>query len=181
MAIQSGDILFYLSTNAGSAGNTTSGTLATALGKYCSTSQINNNILNNLFPDASGAQNAASVADYRAIYVVNVNASGLTLQNAVVYTSGAVAGGADATIAVDNILSSGIGSSSQQGEVIASPTTAPTANGGFSAPTTYGTALSLGNIASGSGRMVWVKRQCNNTGAVNSDGFSIVVNGDSAA
>lgn len=181
MPISSGDIRFYLSTNAGAAGNTTSGTLATALGKYCSTSQINDNTLNNLFPDASGDQNAASVTDYRAIYIVNSNPSGLVMQNTVVWFSAEISGGATQQMAVDNILSSGIGSSTAQMALIAGPTTAPTNVGTFSFPTTKGSALSLGNIASGSGRGLWISRSCANTSAVNNDGATIVINCDSAA
>lgn len=181
MAISSGDILFYLTTPSGSAGNTNAGTNTSSLGKYCSNTQIVNNTLENLFLNASGDQNAASVTDYRAIYIVNNNPSGLVMQNTVAYFSAEVSGGANVRMAVDNVLSSGIGSSTAQMALIASPTTAPSNVGAFSFPVTKGTALSLGNIASGSGRGIWIARDCVNSIAVNSDGATLKIECDSAA
>ncbi len=175
MAITSGDILFFLTTTSGSAGFSNVGTNTSSLGKYCSTTQVTNNTLQNLFLNASGLQNSNSIVDYRGIFIVNSNPSGLVMQNAMVYCSAEVSGGATVQIAVDSVLTSGISSSLAQMDQIATPTSVPSYNGGFSFPVTVGTALSLGNISSGSGKGVWIKRNCQNTSAVDSDTIVITL------
>jgi len=179
-AITSGEILFKFSTTAGSAGNQNTGTAATSLGKYISTTAITDNTLNNLFDDVSGAENAASTVDYRCIFVHNSNASN-TLENAVVWLQAEVANGANITIATDNIAASAIGSASAQAAQIASETTAPSGVSAFSGPTTKGGGLSLGNIGAGQCKGIWVKRTAVNSAALSSDGVTIRVEGDTGS
>ena len=181
MAITGSDILYKLSITSGSAGNAAAQPSVNAsLGKYISTTQLSGTSLNNLFDDISGDENAASTVDYRCIFIHNAHAS-LTLQNAVIYLSAEVAGGASIAIAVDNVAASAIGAAGAQAEVIASETTAPTANGGFSSPTTKGAGLSLGSIPAGQCKAVWVRRTAANTSAVDADGVTFAVAGDTAA
>lgn len=180
MAITASDILLKLSVKTGSAGNSTAGTPAGSLGKYISTTQISGTPLNNLFDDISGDENAASNVEYRCIFVHNSHAT-LTWQGVVAWTSGAVSGGADAAIAVDNIAASAIGSASAQAAEITDEDTAPSGVGAFSAPTTKGTGLSLGNIGPGQCRALWVRRTATNSAAINNDGFTIELAGDTAA
>ena len=181
MAIAASDIKVKLSVKTGSAGNSTAqGNVNNSLGKYISTTEITDNTLNNLFDDISGAENAASTVDYRCIFIHNSHAS-LTYQSAKVYLSAEVSGGASIAIAVDNVAASAIGSSSAQAEEIANETTAPTANGGFSAPTTTGGALSLGDIAAGSCKAIWVRRTAANSAAKDNDGVTLTIFGDTAA
>ena len=97
MPIVSSDIVFRLSTTAGSAGNTTAGTPNGSLGKYVSTTTITDATLNNLFDDISGDENAASTVDYRCVFVFNNHAS-LVLQSPVLWISAEVAGGANTAI-----------------------------------------------------------------------------------
>lgn len=182
-AITSGEILFKLSTKTGSAGNQNSSTPAGSLGKYISTTQLSGTALNNLFDDVTGAENTANTTDYRCFFVHNSNASN-TLENAVVYLSGGdPAGGATVTIAVDSTAASAIGSASAQ----ALEATTETAPGGsvtglsYSAPSTAGTGLSLGNIAAGYCKAVWVKRNVNNTAAVSNETVTFAVTGDTGA
>lgn len=180
MAISSSDILFKYSTKEGTAGNTTAGTAAGSLGKYISTTTITSAQLNNLFDDVSGDENAAHDVEYRCIFVHNNHAT-LTLESAVAWISAEVSGGASAAIAIDNLAASAIGSSSAQAASIADEGTAPTGVGTFSSPTTKATGLAVGNIAAGYCRAIWVKRTANDSTALNNDGFTLRVEGDTAA
>lgn len=180
MAITSSDILYKLSVKTGSAGNSTAGTVAGSLGKYISTTQITAATLNNLFDNISGDENAASTVDYRCYFVHNNHAT-LTWQNVVVWLSTEVSGGASAAIAIDNIAASAIGSSSAQADQVTNETTAPTGTGGFSAPTSKGSGLSLGSLAPGECRAVWVRRTAANNSAVDADGVTIRCEGDTGA
>lgn len=179
MAIVSGDIIFRYSTTAGSAGDSNTGTAAGSLGKYVSTTEMSTGA-NALFDDISGVENAASTVDYRCFFVLNNHAT-LTLQNAVVYLSAEVAGGAGIAIATDNIAISSKTSASAQAAQIANETTAPSGVSAFSSPTTAGTGLALGNIGPGQVKAVWVRRTAANSAALNNDGVTLAVTGDTAA
>ena len=180
MAIVAGDILFKFSVVA-AAGNTTGGTPATSLGDQISTTQITDATLNNLFDDVSGDENATPESEYRCIFVHNANGS-LTWQSVVVWLSAEVANGASCQIAIDDLAASPIGQASAQADVIANEDTAPGAGvGSFSAPTSKGTGLALGNIAAGYCRAIWIKRTTANTAALNNDGVTIRCEGDTAA
>jgi hypothetical protein len=178
-AIVAGEILYKYSVSAAT-GNSSAGTAAGSLGDQISTTTIADATLNALFDDISGAENAASTVDYRCIFIHNSNAAN-SLQNAVVWLSAEVAGGANIAIAIDNITASAIGSASAQAAVIGAETTAPSGVGAFSSPTTFGTGLSLGTIPSGQCRAIWVRRTAANSAALNNDGVTLSVQGDTAA
>lgn len=179
MAITASDILFKFSVVTGSAGDSTAGTAAGSLGKYISTTQLTDNSLHNLFDIITGAENAASDVEYRGFFVHNNHAT-LTWENVVIYLSSEVAGGAVAAISVDTTGVTAKGSASAQMKTIADESTAP-ATQTFSAPTTLGTALAIGNIPAGSVAGIWVRRTAANTSAVDSDGVTFTVSGDTAA
>lgn len=179
-AIVAGEILFKYSI-AAAAGNTTTSAAATSLGDQISTSAWAGGGANDLFDDISGAENAASTVDYRCIFVHNSNASN-SLQNAVVYLSAEVGGGAGIAIAIDGIAASVIASGSPQAAAVANETTSPGAGAGaFSSPTTAGAGLSLGTIAAGSCRAFWVRRTATNSAALSGDGVTIAVSGDTGS
>lgn len=180
MPISSSDILFKLSIKTGSAGNSLSqGDVNASLGKYISTTQIVDATPNNLFDDITGDENAASDVEYRCFFVHNAHAT-LTLQNPVVWISAEVSGGANAAIGIDTTAASAIGSASAQALEVANENTAP---GGvsFSSPTSKGAGLSLGNLPPGQCRAVWVRRTATNSAALDNDGATIRVEGDSSA
>lgn len=179
-AIVAGDILYKYSLKTGTAGNQSTSTPSTSLGKYISTSAWAGGSLNDLFDDITGAENAASTVDYRCIFVHNNNGAN-AYENVVVYLSAEVAGGAGIAIAIDNVAASAIGSSSAQADLITNETTAPSSVGAFSAPTTSGTGLSLGTIAAGSCRAVWVRRTAANSAALSADGVTLAVTGDTGS
>lgn len=180
MPITTSDIKFKLSTTAGSAGNSTAqGNVNNSLGKYISTTEIVDATLNNLFDDVTGDENAASDVEYRCFFVHNSHGS-LTLIDPKVWISSEVSGGAVAAIGIDTTAASAINSASAQALTIADESTAPVGVS-FSSPTSKGNGLSLGNIPAGSCRAVWVRRTAQNTVAVDNDGASISVSGDTTA
>ena len=179
MAITATDILFKLSTPAGAAGNANAGTVGASLGKYISTTQLSGTALHNLFPALTGAQNAASQVDYQCVFVHNNHAT-LTATAVSLYLSGDVAGGAVVAIGADPTAASAIGASSAQALQIASSTTAP-AGVTFSAPTTDGTGISLGDIGPGQCKAFWVRRTAANTAALANDGTTLNVAFDTEA
>jgi hypothetical protein len=178
MAITATDILYKFSVSA-AAGDTTAGSAATSLGDQISTTQITDASLHNLFDVISGDENAASDVEYRGFFVHN-NHGSLTWENVVVWLSAEVAGGAVAAISVDTTGVTAKGSGSAQMKTIADESTAPSTQT-FSAPTTKGTGLSIGNIPAGSVAGIWVRRTAANTAAVDNDGVTIRCEGDTAA
>ncbi|MFI2663271.1 hypothetical protein [Micromonospora carbonacea] len=176
MAIVASDIVFKLSTTSGSAGNTTAGVVGASLGKYVSTTTVADGSTNGLFPNITGAENAASQVDYACVFVHNTHGS-LTLQAAKVYVSAEVSGGASVAIGVDPTAVSAVGSSSAQAVTIANDTTAP-AGVTFSTPTTSGAALSLGDIGPGQVKAFWVRRTAANTAPLAADGATFAWLGD---
>lgn len=190
MPIVSTDILFMLAAPGASAGNTTTGTVGNSWGKYVSTTALSATPLDNLFPDITGAQNAASQVDYACIFILNNTASGDSMLNTVAWlpSSLVVAGGANVSLAGDNIAASAKGSSSAQAAVIVSSTTTPTGISSFVNPTgtaptypSYTNGIQLGTIAPGFVRAVWVKRTATNSAPVNNDGFTLEVDFDTQA
>lgn len=180
MPIVTGDLLLKLSITTGVASNSNAQPNPNAsLGKYISTSVIQDAFINNLFDNISGDENAASAVDYRCIFLHNAHAS-LPLQNAVVWISSEVAGGANTAIGVDPAGNLALNGAGAQAATIANETTAPSGVT-FSSPTSKGTGLSLGNIAAGQVRAIWVKRSATNSAAINADGVTIRTEGDTAA
>ena len=177
MPITSTDILLKLSTTAGAAGNSNTSTPNASLGKYISTTQITDATLNNLFDDISGNENAASTVDYRCIFIHNAHGS-LQYQNVVVYLLSEVAGGANIAIGVDPTAASAIGAAPAQAVTIASETTAP-AGVSFTSPTTFGAGIAVGNLNAGQCRAIWIRRTATVSAALNNDGVTLRVQGDS--
>lgn len=178
MPIAAADIQFRLTVTTGP-GNSTAGTPATSLGEFVSTTQVTDASLHNLFDVVSGDENAASDVEYRCIAVYNAHAT-LTWENVVVWLSAEVSGGAAAAISVDTTAASAVGSASAQAKEVVDESTAPTSQT-FSAPTTKGTGLSIGNLTAGQVRAIWVRRTAANSAALNSDGVTIRCEGDTAA
>jgi len=179
MAITASDMVFRYSTVAGSAGDSGAGTAGGSLGKYMSQTPVAAGA-NGLFDDISGAENAASTVDYRCVFLTNTHAT-LTATNVVVYVPAEVAGGASVAIALDNLATSDHDSSSAQAATIANETTAPTGVGSFSTPTDDGSGLSIGSLAPGECKAIWVKRSAANTGPVTGDGFTLGISFDTPA
>lgn len=180
MPIETSDILWRLSTKAGSAGNSqTQGNPNNSLGKYVSTTGWPHETLNGLFDDISGDENAGEAVDYRCVFIGNAHST-LTLLAPVVWVVSQAAGGASVAIGVDTTAASAIGAASAQALEIAGESAAP-AGVSFSTPTSKGAGLALGDLAPGQVRAVWVRRTAADTSAVNDDDFYIQVEGDTGA
>lgn len=179
-AITSGELIFRYSVVTGSAGNAVAGTAAGSLGNKISSTAWAGGAANDLFDDISGAENAAGTVDYRCIFVYNSNTAN-ALQNAVVYISAEVAGGANIALAADSTATSVLTSASAQALTIANETTAPAGPLTFTSPTTAGTGVSLGNIPAGSVKGFWIRRTATNSAALSGDGVTIAVSGDTGS
>jgi hypothetical protein len=179
MPITASDIVLLLSTTAGAAGDTNTSTPGASLGKYVSTTTIDDDVEGELFGPITGEENAASQVDYQCVFVKNAHAT-LTLVGAKVYVESEVSGGASVAIAIDSTAKSDADSSSAQALQIANDTTAPAGPLTFSTPTTTGAALTLGDLAPDEVKALWVRRTAANTAAKNNDGFRLTVFGDTA-
>jgi hypothetical protein len=179
LSIASSDLLIKLSVKTGAAGNSTAGTPAGSLGKYISTTEIVDATLANLFDAISGDENAASTVEYRCLFVHNAHGT-LTLTSPVVWLYSETAGGASAAIAVDTTAASAIGASAAQALQVADELTAPSGLS-FTAPTSKGTGLAVGDIPAGECKAVWVRRTAANTAALDVDGVVLRVEGDTSA
>jgi hypothetical protein len=179
MAIIASDIKIRLSIKTGTAGNQNAQSNPNAsLGKYISTTEWAGGALHDLFDIVTGRENAASTVDYRCIFIHNAHGT-LTYENAVVWISSVIAGGADFAIGIDPTATSGISSASAQAVQITNETTAP-AGVTFSAPTTEGTGLSLGSLLPGECKAIWIRRTATNSAPKNNDGVDISFAGDTA-
>ena len=177
MSIVAADIHTRLATTAGAAGNSTApGAAGTSLGKYITNADLADNTLNNLFPDVTGAENAASNVDYQCQFIYNAHAT-LTWQSVVAWISAETASGSSWAIGVDTTAASAVGSAGAQALTIANKNTAP-AGVTFSSPTTQATGIAVGDIPNGQVKAIWIRRTSANTAAVAPDSATLSYAGD---
>lgn len=179
-AIVAAEIIWRYTTKSGAAGNATASTPAESLGKYASTSAWAGGAANDLFDNISGAENAGSAVDFRALAIHNSNTAN-PLENAVAYISSETAGGASISLASDDLAPSAVGATAAQLAEIANETTAPTGVSVFSAPTTAGAGVALGTIGTGQVKGLWVRRAAANSAALSNDGVTLAVTGDTGS
>lgn len=180
IAIVAGDIKTYLTIKTSTVGFSDAQPAKDAsLGGWCSTTELSLTALHDLYDVITGTENAASVVDYRAMFVANTHAT-LTLIGAAVYLLSQGAGGADISIGLDPVGVVDRNSGSAQGTSIANELAVPSGVT-FSAPTTTGAALAIGDIAPGKGYMIWIRRTAANTGPVAGDTVTIRTFGDTEA
>ncbi|KKM88307.1 hypothetical protein LCGC14_1260050 [marine sediment metagenome] len=179
MAITANDIKFKYSTKVGGAGNQNTGTAAGSLGKYISTTEITGAQLNNLFDDVTGDENTNGDVEYRCIFIHNAHAT-LTLTNIWVWSSAEVSGGAVIHYAADPAGSSSIGQSAAQAIVIADEDTAPSGIGTYFSFDTKGLLISA-SLPAAQCLAIWLRRTAQNTPALNNDGVTLKVEGDTPA
>ncbi len=128
---------------------------------------------NSLFDDVSGAEQQAGDIEYRCVYVRN--SGNVQATNMVVWLSGN-------TVDVDTQVAIGLGTSAVDGieQTVANENTAPTTVT-FSEPATEGTGLSIGTLAAGSSKAVWLRRTVNAGAGASNDQFTIATAFDTAA
>jgi hypothetical protein len=172
MSVVASDMLWKFSVSA-AAGDTTAGTANTSLGDQISTTQITDNVLDNLFDDVTSAEASAGATDYRCIFIHNNHATD-TAFNVKVQLNSQVSLGASVTIASDNIGVTAKGSASAQAAVIATETTTPTGVSAFNT-----TDLTIGTMTPGQVAAVWIKRVTSaSTAALSSDGATLRIAAD---
>lgn len=127
-----------------------------------------------IFDDVSSAESSAGDTEYRCVYVHN-NHGSLTLQSAVIWVQ-------TNTPSADTTVDIGLGTSAINGteQTVANENTAPTSVT-FSAPSSFGAGLSIGNIPAGQHKAVWVRRTVTAGAAAAADSFTLRVQGDTAA
>lgn len=160
MAIVSSDIKYLLS--GGASNSDTSASLGGVKSSVAA---------NNYFDDVSSAEASTGDVEYRCIYVHNNHAT-LTLIGAKIFIQANTPSG-DTDVAI------GLGTSAISGteQTVADESTAPSGVS-FSAPTTFAGGLTIGDLAAGAHKAVWVRRTVNAAAAAYSDSFTLRVQGD---
>jgi len=195
MAIVAGDLKYYL-TGAASNGGAQADPNA-ALGNYRSSTQITDNVDNNLFDDVSGGEASAGDTEYRCVCIQNTHGS-LELQNAKVYLADDTIGAGNAvSFAVETPATANLTNGNAQ--TVGNESTAPTVNttghngagsgiSNWSTATTYGTgvAVNIGahdaNVGVSEIIFVWVKRVIGaGAAAASAVNFTVRLEGDTAA
>ena len=153
---------------------------AGSLGKYISTTEIPDAQLNNLFDDVTGDENAAWNIEYRCIFIHNTHTS-LTLTDVFAWLSAEIAGGANISISEEGMIASKVVDSTViQAESSADKNTEPQGVLWFE-PTTKETGVALGNISADWVRALWIERRAQNSVALNNDGVTLTIEGDTQA
>lgn len=180
MPITATDLKFKLSVNTSPGNANAQANPNDSIGGYMSSTELVDATLNNLFDDVTGDENAASDVEYRCMFIHNDHAT-LALQSPKIWISSEVAGGASVAIALDGTgVTPEAQSGTPQAERIANESTAPSGES-FSAPTTKETGLAPANLTANSCLGLWVRRTAANSAALNNDGATIRVEGDTAA
>lgn len=172
MSVASSDIKVRYSTVAGSAGNSGAGTAAGSLGKYMSQTDASGSA-NVFFDDVNSSEASAGDVEYRCLFIYNSHSTD-SAANVAVQVVSEVSGGGSTQAALDNIATSAANSASAQAAQIADENSAPSGVGSFGTG-----ALSIGTLAAGQCKAVWLKRTVGaSTAAMTGDGFTLRVTGD---
>lgn len=161
MPIASSDIKYRLS---GGSSNTDP---AASLGGAASTTDAGSGIFDNV----SSAEASAGDIEYRCVYVKN-NHGSLTLTSPKVWIQANTPSG-------DTSVEISLGTSAVDGteQTVADENTAPTGTS-FSSAANEGAGLSLGDLAPGATKAVWIKRIVTAAAAAANDSFTLRVKGD---
>lgn len=178
-AIVAGEILTMLTVVAAAGGTTAQPNPNASLGDQASTTAWAGGTLHDLFDEITGAENAASTQDHRGIMVRNTNAAN-PFQNVKVWISAETAGGASISIGADPAAASAYTSGSTQMATIGTETTAP-AGVTFTAPTTQGAGVALGDIPVANVKGLWIRRSAANSAALSNDGATLSIGGDTGS
>jgi hypothetical protein len=128
-----------------------------------------------LYDDVSSGEASAGSTEYRCVYVHNSHAS-LTMENTKIWIQ-------TNTPSADTAVTIGLGTSSINGteQTVANETTAPSGVS-FTAPSSEGTSLSIGNIPSLQHKAVWIRRVVDaSASAYAGDTFTLRTKCDTAA
>lgn len=180
MAITTAELIWRYSINTGPGLSTAQANPNDSIGGFISSTAWAGGTIHDLFDPISGDENAASTVDFRCVFFHNTNAS-LTLSNVRLYMPAEVAGGANAAVGIATQGVVTATSSTAQATRIANELTAPSPAVAFSSPTTKATGIAVPNIPAGSCVGVWIRRSATNSAAINADGVTVRIEGDTAA
>ncbi len=167
MPIVASDIKIYLSGGAANADPNA------ALGGAISSVQLVDNTVNNLFALATASEADAGSVKYRAIYIKNTHAT-LTLVSPKVYIdSNTTSPTTSVVIALADETGSPI-------ETVANENAAPVGPS-FSSADGYANGLSLGDLAPGETKAIWIGYQINALTEAVADQLTIGVKGETEA
>lgn len=126
---------------------------------------------NGIFDNGSSAEAVAGDVEYRCVYVLNDHGS-LTLLGAKLWVQ-------TNTPSADTNVEIGLGTSAVNGteQTISDENTAPTGVS-FSAPSSEGAGLTIGDLGSGQHKAIWIKRTVTAGAAATNDSFVLRVKGD---
>jgi hypothetical protein len=174
MPIVATDIVYRLSGGAANAA------VNSSIGGIMSSTAMVDATVANLFDNVTGDQTAVGYTNYRCFYVRNSHAT-ITWQNVKVWiNSNTTSPDSDASIGLD-AAAVGNGSTTGVAATPANDTTAP-AGVAFTQPTTKAGALTIGDMAPGTAKAIWVKRVVTaGAAAFNADTMVVRTEGDTSA
>lgn len=176
MTILSTDVQFLISAPMASSGYSKPGVPGNSLGLYCSTTQLSATVLDNLFQDLTGAENAAEQVDYQCVFVFNDNATDTMLSPVVWLPTQALSGPSTFAIGADPTAVSAYAASAAQAVAIRVPTLAPAGVTWTAPSSSVDGGVALPNIAAKSVQAVWIQRT--GTGTAGLSAFDIDVTFD---
>ena len=157
------------------------GSVYNSLGRWASTTQLDASVpLNNLFPDLTGPQNAASQVDYQCLFVYNSDTVS-TMANVYAWIpSSGVIGAVAWAVGADTTLASAYDATgTPQAGYISAPTIAPSTVPAWYAPSAASSGgAPLPSIAPGEVVAFWVRRTAVNSPAYAGAGFNLQVTFD---
>ena len=169
MAIVATDIKKYLSGGAANANPNA------ALGGAISATEIVDNTINNLFAAAPGSESAAGSVKYRAFFIKNTHAT-LTYQGAVIYISSNTPS-SDTTVKIA-LADEAVGTGTI--ETIANEDAAPVGPV-FSLANGVGNAITIGDVAPGEMKGIWVEWTLGAATVAVNDEMTITLRGETEA
>lgn len=177
------DVQLLLAAPQAAGGYSSPGTVYNSNGRWCSTTQLNSSVtLDNLFPDLTGPQNAASQVDYQCLFVFNTDTD-LTLTNVVAWIpASSVLGPVSWAVGVDSTGATAYNAdpdSGTQAAYIASPTLAPSTVSAWAGPVSSASSgLSMVSIGPQEVAALWVRRTATNSAAYTGATFGLQVTFD---
>lgn len=173
------EVQYLLSAPNADSGYSTPGSVYNSNGMYCSTTQVNlSTVLNNLFPDLTGPQNAAQQVDYQCVFVYNSDDTDTMISPVVWIPASSVTSSCITwAYALDPTGVSNYNSGSQQALQISSPYVAPAGISSYSAPSaTVSGGLEAGNIGPGQVLPVWIRRTATGNPGTSQFNFQVTFN-----
>lgn len=167
------DVLWFLSNPLGSFGYTGTCVPGASLGGYMSTTQVISGVMDNVFQDITGVQNAGQMTFYQCVFIMNNTQTGLEMLDPYVWmpTGDVIAGGANLFVGVDPTGVLPYETATQQAVLIQNANTAPAGvNTWYSNSASFTSGAPLANIPAQSVAAIWFKLVATNSPAVTPDG-----------